>query len=300
MLHLFPHWNWSGREGQAINVRCYSNLDSVELFLNGKSLGAKPMPRNAHLLWSVPYEPGVIEARGFKNGQVVLTDRRETTGPPAKLALRPNARRIAAYGADVCSVAVEVQDAQGRVVPTASDRVRFQLTGPGRIIGVGNGDPSCREADRPDAADAADTERVQRAVHGVRAVDDAGGADPGHRRRRRPHARDGRDPKQRDGHCGRRQPKPTKCRLRYFMIKRMIVVIGLLFVCRRRFTGRETAHGLCESAVRHGHFMGQGGLRLYADAPSLGRGSLSGIIASQRHGTAHPRDQVSQRFRLPV
>ncbi len=155
VLHLFPHWNWPGREGQNVDVRCYSNLDSAELLLNGKSLGAKPMARNAHLTWSVPYEPGVLEAHGFKDGQVVLTDRRETTGPPAKLALRPNAERIAADGTDVSSVAVEVQDAQGRVVPTASNSVRFRLTGPGKIIGVGNGDPSSREADKPDAPDAA-------------------------------------------------------------------------------------------------------------------------------------------------
>ena len=150
VLHLFPHWNWEGREGQTLNVRCYSNLDSVELFLNGQSLGAKTMPRNSHLTWTVPYEPGAIEARGFRNGQVVLTDRRETTGPPAKLALRASA--VVADGEDVSSVAVEVQDAQGRMVPMASNLVRFSLTGPGKIIGAGNGDPSCREDDKPASA----------------------------------------------------------------------------------------------------------------------------------------------------
>ena len=155
VLHLFPHWNWSGKEGQSVSVRCYSNLDSVELFLNGKSVGAKAMVRNSHLTWAVPYKSGVLEARGFKGGRVVLTDRRETTGPAAGLVLRPRQATIAADGEDVSSLAVEVQDAQGRVVPTASDLVRFRLTGPGRILGVGNGDPSCRESDRPDAADAA-------------------------------------------------------------------------------------------------------------------------------------------------
>jgi beta-galactosidase len=155
VLHLFPHWNWDGKEGQELDVRCYSNLDSVELFLNGKSLGLKSIVRNGHLTWTVKYEPGAIEARGFKNGRVVLTERRETTGKPAKLILRPNLSKIAANGEDVSSIAVEVQDAQGRIMPTASNKIRFKLTGPGKIIGIGNGDPSCHEADKPDFPDSA-------------------------------------------------------------------------------------------------------------------------------------------------
>jgi len=155
VLHLFPHWNWSGREGRDIDVRCYSNMDSVELFLNGRSLGSKPVVRNSHVQWAVGYEPGVIEARGSKSGEVVLTDRRETTGAPAKLMLRPSQAKIAADGEDLSAVTIEVRDSQGRIVPTASNKVRFKLTGPGRIIGVGNGDPSCHEADKPDQQDSA-------------------------------------------------------------------------------------------------------------------------------------------------
>ncbi len=150
VLHLFPHWNWQGKDGQDLEVRCFSNLDSVELFVNAKSLGSKVVPHNSHVHWTVSYEPGVIEARGSKGGQVVLTDRRETTGAPSKLVLRPSLRAIAADGEDVSAVAVEVQDSQGRVAPTASNKVGFKLTGPAKIIGVGNGDPSCREADKPD------------------------------------------------------------------------------------------------------------------------------------------------------
>jgi beta-galactosidase len=156
VLHLFPHWNWTGKEGQDLDVRCYSNLDSVELLLNGKSHGSKPVVRNSHLAWTVKYEPGAIEARGFKNGQVVLTARRETTGAPAKLALRPSLSEIAADGEDVSAIAVEVHDSGGRVVPIASNKIAFRLVGPGRIIGVGNGDPSCREADKPDSPEAAE------------------------------------------------------------------------------------------------------------------------------------------------
>lgn len=149
VLHLSPHWNWAGKEGAEIDVRCFTNLDSVELLLNGRSLGSKPMTRDSHLYWAVKYEPGVIEARGSKGGRVVLTERRETTGEPVKMLLRPNRNEVAADGEDVVSFAVEVQDAKGRVVPTGSNKIDFRLTGAGRIIGVGNGDPSCKEDDRP-------------------------------------------------------------------------------------------------------------------------------------------------------
>jgi len=149
VLHLFPHWNWSGREGQEIDVWCHTNLDSVELFLNGKSLGAQRVKRASHLEWKVKYAPGTLEARGSKNGHVILTSKRETTGAPAKLVLRPDRRRIAADGEDVSVVTVEVVDAQGRNVPVASNQVNFEISGPGRLIGVGNGDPSCHEPDKP-------------------------------------------------------------------------------------------------------------------------------------------------------
>lgn len=149
VLHLFPHWNWSGKEGQEIDVWCYTNLDSVELFLNGASLGSKKVERNSHLEWKVKYVPGVLEARGAKNGRMVMVDRRETTGVATKPVLRPNRQKIAADGQDVSIIAVELVDANGRLVPTASNEVTFKITGPGRLIGLGNGDPSCHEPDKP-------------------------------------------------------------------------------------------------------------------------------------------------------
>ncbi len=155
VLHVFPHWNWEGKEGKEIEVWCYTNLDSVELFVNGKSLGAQTVARNSHLRWTAVYQPGVIEARGSKNGKVVLTDRRETTGAAAKLVLRASQSQLAADGQDVSSVAIEIQDAQGRLMPTAGNKLQFKLSGTGKIIGVGNGDPGCHEADKPDSPDAA-------------------------------------------------------------------------------------------------------------------------------------------------
>jgi len=148
VLHLFPHWNWPGKEGQEIDVWCHSNLEKVELFLNGKSLGAKEVARNSHVEWKVPYKPGVIEARGFKGGRQVLVDKRETTGGPAKILLRPDRHEIKADGEDVSLVEVQVVDGQGRLVPVAGNDIVFHVSGNGKIIGVGNGDPSSHEPDK--------------------------------------------------------------------------------------------------------------------------------------------------------
>jgi beta-galactosidase len=148
VLLLSPHWNWKGKEGQDIAVRAFSNCDEVELFLNGKSLGKKAMPVHSHLEWTVPYEPGVLSAKGYRDGKTVVTAKQETTGAPASVSLIPDRATIKADGEDVSVVTVEVKDDKGRPVPTAGNEVRFDLEGPGRIIGVGNGDPSCHEPDQ--------------------------------------------------------------------------------------------------------------------------------------------------------
>ncbi|HEV2391668.1 MAG TPA: beta-galactosidase GalA [Verrucomicrobiae bacterium] len=147
VLHLLPHWNWPGKEGQDIDVRCFSNCQEVELFLNGQSLGKKSMPRNSHLQWQVKYAPGTLSARAFNGGVAVAETKIETTGAPAKVELAPDRGQIDADGQDVSLVTVSVVDAQGRVVPVAGDLVNFELSGPGKILGVGNGDPSCHEPD---------------------------------------------------------------------------------------------------------------------------------------------------------
>jgi len=148
VLHLFPHWNWPGLEGQEIAVWVHSNLDRVELFVNGQSLGAKDMKKDSHLAWNVKYAPGAIEARGFKDGKQVMTARRETAGPAAKLAMAADRQEISADGEDVAMFAVEVQDAQGRPAPAADNPVTFRVAGQGAAIGVGNGDPTNHESDK--------------------------------------------------------------------------------------------------------------------------------------------------------
>ncbi|HEY0777851.1 MAG TPA: beta-galactosidase GalA, partial [Gemmatirosa sp.] len=148
VLHLFPHWNWAGKEGQAIGVWCHTNLDRVELLLNGRSLGTRDVPRYGHAAWKVPYAPGTLEARGFRGGAQVLADRRQTTGPAARVVLEADRHEIAADGEDVVVVTARVVDAEGRTVPTAADGLEFRTSGPGRLLGVGNGDPSSHESDR--------------------------------------------------------------------------------------------------------------------------------------------------------
>ena len=106
------------------------------------------MKKDSHLAWNVKYAPGAIEARGFKDGKQVMTAKRETTGPAAKLALTADRKEISADGEDVAMFAVEVQDAQGRAVPIADNQVSFRVSGQGKVIGVGNGDPTSHESDK--------------------------------------------------------------------------------------------------------------------------------------------------------
>jgi beta-galactosidase len=147
VLHLLPHWNWPGKEGQEVDVRCLSNCQEVELFLNGQSLGRKSMPANSQLRWMVKYSPGTLLAKGYKDGQVIAEQKVETTGAAAGVKLTPDRASIDANGEDLSIITVAVTDAEGRVVPVAENHIQFELSGPGRIIGVGNGDPSCHEPD---------------------------------------------------------------------------------------------------------------------------------------------------------
>jgi beta-galactosidase len=146
VLHLFPHWNWPGREGEEISVWVYSNCDTVELFLNGASLGAQTMKPNSHLEWKVKYTPGKLVAKGTRNGRTLETTV-ETTGVPAAIALESDHATLTADGADVSLLTVKIVDAQGRTVPVATDAVTFNVTGPGRLLGVGNGNPANHEPD---------------------------------------------------------------------------------------------------------------------------------------------------------
>ena len=147
-LHLFPHWNFEGREGDMIPVWVYSNLDEVELFVNGQSQGSQKVPHLGHVEWKVKYEPGSIEARGSKDGKVVISEKRETTGPTVAIRLTADRMEIDADGEDLVILKVEALDKEGRAVPTAGNLIGFHVSGEGKLIGVGNGDPNCQESDK--------------------------------------------------------------------------------------------------------------------------------------------------------
>ncbi|HEY3396075.1 MAG TPA: beta-galactosidase GalA [Armatimonadota bacterium] len=170
VLHLLPHWNWPERLGEEIPVWVHSNLERVELFLNGTSLGAQEVQPNRHLEWQVPYTPGRLEAVGYRAGAEVLRTVVETTGPAATIQLTPRRPELLADGEDVAVVTVSVHDAEGRLVPLADDLIRFEVTPHARIIGVGNGDPASHE---PDQA----TQR--RVFHGLAQVLVQVGREPG-------------------------------------------------------------------------------------------------------------------------
>ncbi|MGF2411974.1 beta-galactosidase GalA [Ferruginibacter sp.] len=154
VLHISPNWNlpdkkagWQEKEGKPVDVWVNSNADNVELFLNGKSLGKKDMPRNSHLQWTVNYEPGKLEAIAYKKGKK-LTAKVETTGVPTEVVVTPYKTTILADGKDATVINITVVDREGREVPDADNLIKFAIEGEGKIIGVGNGDPSSHEADK--------------------------------------------------------------------------------------------------------------------------------------------------------
>jgi len=147
MVHLLPHWTWPGRQGDPIEVWAYANAQEVELLVNGRSLGRRPMERNGHVAWSVPYAPGRIEAIAYRDGRAIARDRRETAGPAAALRLRADRVRIGADGRDLAVLAVEIVDKAGRIVPDANPPVTIAVARGLRLLGMGNGDPNCTVPD---------------------------------------------------------------------------------------------------------------------------------------------------------
>ena len=148
LVHLYPHWNWSGSEGEPIEVRIFSNTESVELWLNGKKLGEAPVDRTGHLSWTVPYEPGEISAVGKRDGKVIAEQHVVTAGQPHRIELYPDRNLMAADGADTIPIRVAVLDKEGHVIPIADNEIRFIVEGAGHLLGVGNGDPSSHESDK--------------------------------------------------------------------------------------------------------------------------------------------------------
>ncbi len=163
MIHLAPHWNWKGKEGKVIQVLAYTNCDSVELFLNGKSFGIKSLefPRQGnsgawnrydrplintstsdlHLIWDVPFEPGELKAIGRKGSKIVFEETLRTTGIPASIKLTVDRTTINADASDAAHVKVEIVDANGVAIPDANNLITIAVEGSGKLIGFDNGNP---------------------------------------------------------------------------------------------------------------------------------------------------------------
>ncbi|MFP9098390.1 DUF4982 domain-containing protein [Flavobacterium sp. RHBU_24] len=151
-LHLLPHWNWEGREGQTTPVFVYTNYDSAELFINGKSQGiqkkSKVTPQNRYrLMWmDTKYEPGTVKVVAFdKDGKAVAEKEVKTAGTPHHLVLNPDRETLTANGEDLCFVTVSVVDKDGIPCPTATNRLNFKVTGAGTYRAACNGDATSLE-----------------------------------------------------------------------------------------------------------------------------------------------------------
>ena len=227
MVHLVP-MNWTDHQpGQDVEVWVYANVATVELRLNGRSLGTKSFDRKVttfgrpyletteptddddnypsgsytspngstgklHLTWTVPFEPGTLAAIATENGREVARDELVTAGPARSLRLRPDKQVLAADGTSLSHVTAEIVDARGRLVPHADNPIHFTVSGPA----------ADRHRQRPrgerDRLHVADHGRLQRAGAGGRRVDQEGRCHPAHRRRR--------GPAEGGGHAGFRGP----------------------------------------------------------------------------------------------
>ena len=147
VLHIFPHWNHEGKIGEPINVYCYSNLDEVELFVNGKSCGRKQTQKNWYLTWeNVAYEPGELKAVGYRDGQCTTEDVVKTTGKPYGIGLSTFKDKITV--GDTAIINVDIVDKNGNTVPTADHKIYFDIAGPGVLLGTGNGNPGDHDSEK--------------------------------------------------------------------------------------------------------------------------------------------------------
>ncbi len=149
VLQLVPHWSWPDNMiGKNIKVMALNNADSVAIWLNGKLISGQKADKYEMNTWQIPYQPGKLEAVGYKNGKEVSRFKTETTGKPVSLQLIPDRKLLANDGRDAMPVTIQALDAEGRVIPTANLPITFEIHGSGNIIGLGNGDPNSHEAEK--------------------------------------------------------------------------------------------------------------------------------------------------------
>ena len=173
MVHVLPHWNWEGMEGEMIPVFSYTNCEEVELYVNGKSAGRKvkgvdytEIPAEFHefekgmyktkyrLSWEVPYQPGSVKVVAYNGGEAVAEKEIKTAGDPAQITLSADRKEIAADGKDLSFITVRIEDKDGNFCPLANNLVKFNVTGEGEIAAVGNGDATSQASFQADNREA--------------------------------------------------------------------------------------------------------------------------------------------------
>jgi beta-galactosidase len=142
VLHLFPHWNWKGKEGEIIRVFTYTNAEEVELFQDGKSLGRQIVLPFENQSWNVRYEPGTLVAKGYKNGKLIITDKVITSGEPYSVKVSGYKPNLKADGEDAVTLKFEILDKKGIVCPNADNIINIIIKGNGHLLGVDNGSPT--------------------------------------------------------------------------------------------------------------------------------------------------------------
>ncbi|WP_229260315.1 beta-galactosidase GalA [Duganella alba] len=146
LIHIAPHWNW--KQGDKVRVMVMSNIERIQLLLNGRTIGEQKADPYRMNNFDVVFEPGKLEAIGYRGGKEVVRTSVETTGAPVSLELVPDRAQLAGDGRDAMPITVRALDAQGRAVPLADNEVTFAVTGGGRSIGHGNGDPNSHENEK--------------------------------------------------------------------------------------------------------------------------------------------------------
>ena len=167
-LHILPHWNWEGREGEVTPVFVYTNYPSAELFINGKSQGrrTKDMSVTVHnsadtlsmktfrrqqryrLMWmDTVYEPGTVKVVAYNaEGEPVAEKEMHTAGKPYRIVLEADRSEIKADGKDLSFVTVKVVDRNGNLCPLADNEISFKVSGKGSYRAGANGNPASLES----------------------------------------------------------------------------------------------------------------------------------------------------------
>lgn len=149
-LHILPHWNWKGREGQVTPIFVYTSYPKAELFINGKSQGIREkndstLQTRYRLMWNeTKYEPGEVKVVAYDvSGNKVAEKIMRTAGKPHHLVLTSNRQTLLADGDELAYITVQVADKDGNIIPDDNRKVKFKVSGAGTFEATANGDPTC-------------------------------------------------------------------------------------------------------------------------------------------------------------